>query len=112
MRQFASRFCRRPVEGRDCPLREPLSDSPQVVSYGLSVLHVTVPDEVHGALKDRAQAHGRSTEAKVRDIIARAVLPEGRPKAGDVLCDIWEGADISGVSFERDRTAHEPMSFE
>lgn len=71
-----------------------------------------LPDEVHRALRARASEHGRSTEAEARDIIARAVLPDTRPKAGDLLCDIWRGADVSGVTFERDKTAHEPMSFE
>jgi plasmid stability protein len=71
-----------------------------------------LPDVVHRALKVRAVAHGRSTEAEVRDIIARAVLPEARPKAGDLLSEIWNGADVSGVTFERDKTPHDPLTFE
>ncbi len=71
-----------------------------------------LPDEVHRALKAQAKKHGRSTEAEARDIIAIAVLPDSRPKAGDLLCDIWKGADISGVTFDRDTLAHEPISFE
>ena len=71
-----------------------------------------LPDEVHRALKMRANEHGRSTEAEARDIIARAVLPDARPKAGDLLCGIWQGADISEVTFERDKAPHEPVSFE
>ena len=70
-----------------------------------------LPEEVHRALKARATAHGRSAEAEVREIIAEAVLPEGRPKAGDLLCGIWKGADVSGLSFERDRTPREPVDF-
>jgi antitoxin FitA len=70
-----------------------------------------LPEEVHRALKVRAQAHGRSTEAEARDIIASAVLPDVRPQAGDLLCGIWTGADVSGVTFERDVTPHEPMRF-
>jgi plasmid stability protein len=70
-----------------------------------------LPDEVHRALKARAIEHGRSAEAEARDIIARAVLPEGRPKAGDLLLDIWKGVDASAVILERDRTPHEPMDF-
>jgi plasmid stability protein len=66
-------------------------------------------DEVHRALKARAREHGRSTEAEARDIIARAVLPEARPRVGDLLVDIWNGADLSDVDFERDKTPHEPM---
>lgn len=71
-----------------------------------------LPDEVHRALKARASEHGRSTEAEARDIIARAVLPDNRPKAGDLLCGIWKGAEVSGAIFERDKNPHEPMSFE
>jgi plasmid stability protein len=71
-----------------------------------------LPEEVHRALKARASAHGRSAEAEVREIIAQAVLPQDRPKAGDLLCGIWKGADVSGLSFERDQTPHEPLSFE
>lgn len=70
-----------------------------------------LPDEVHRALKIRASEHGRSTEAEARDIIARAVLPDARPKAGDLLCDIWQGADMSEVTFEREKTPYEPVSF-
>ena len=71
-----------------------------------------LPDEVHRALKARASAHGRSTEAEARDIIALAVLPDTRPKAGELLCGIWRGSDTSSVMFERDKTPHSPMSFE
>jgi plasmid stability protein len=78
---------------------------PQIVVRQLS-------DEVHRALKSRAAEHGRSTEAEAREIIAQAVLPETRPRVGDILTGIWRGADLSGVTFERDRTPHEPMSFE
>jgi plasmid stability protein len=68
-----------------------------------------LPDEVHRALKARASAHGRSTEAEARDILARAVMPDGSPKVGELLADIWKGADLSDVSFERDKTPHEPL---
>ncbi len=71
-----------------------------------------LPDEVHRALTTRARAHGRSTEAEARDILASAVLPDARPKAGDLLCGIWKGADMSEVKFERDKTPHKPLSFE
>ena len=71
-----------------------------------------LPDEVHRALKARASEHGRSTEAEARDIIAQAVLPNTRRKAGDLLCSIWKGSDVSSVIFERDKTPHNPMDFE
>lgn len=78
---------------------------PQIIVRQLS-------DEVHRALKARATEHGRSTEAEARDIIAHAVLPDTRPKVGDLLCGIWQGADVSDLTFERDKTPHSPMSFE
>lgn len=71
-----------------------------------------IPDEVHRALKARAIKHGKSAEAEIRDILAQAVLPQTRKKAGDVLCEIWQGSDTSRLVFERDQTPHEPMSFE
>lgn len=71
-----------------------------------------IPDEVHRALKARASERGRSAEAEVRDILAEALLPESRPKAGDVLTGIWRGADTSELVFERDQTPHEPVTFE
>jgi plasmid stability protein len=71
-----------------------------------------IPDEVHRALKARAREHGQSAEAEVRDILSRAVLPDTRRKAGDLMCGVWEGAETGQVVFNRDQTPHEPMSFE
>lgn len=71
-----------------------------------------IPDEVHRALKARAAAHGRSAEAELREILARAVPPESRPRAGDLLCSIWAGADTAEFAIERDHRAPEPVSFE
>jgi plasmid stability protein len=78
---------------------------PQIIVRQLS-------DEVHRALKVRASEHGRSTEAEARDIIARAVLPDTRPKAGDLLRGIWRGADVSELTIERDKTPHSPIDLE
>ena len=71
-----------------------------------------IPDEVHRALKAQAAAHGRSAEAELREIIARAVLPESRPRAGDLMRSIWDGAETDDLSIERDRTPAEPGRFE
>ena len=71
-----------------------------------------IPDEVHRALKAQAAAHGRSAEAELREIIARAVLREGRPRAGDLMRGIWSGAETSDLTLERDRTPVEPACFE
>ncbi|KVD13988.1 plasmid stability protein [Burkholderia ubonensis] len=71
-----------------------------------------LPDEVHRALRVRAAQHGRSTEAEVRDILEKAVQPEGRVKLGTLLAEI--GRDIGGVDLDiqRDKTPAEPMNFE
>ncbi|KVN99059.1 FitA-like ribbon-helix-helix domain-containing protein [Burkholderia ubonensis] len=71
-----------------------------------------LPDEVHRALRVRAAQHGRSTEAEVRDILEKAVQPEGRVKLGTLLAEI--GRDIGGVDLDiqRDKTPTEPMNFE
>ncbi|KVG35082.1 plasmid stability protein [Burkholderia ubonensis] len=71
-----------------------------------------LPDEVHRALRVRAAQHGRSTEAEVRDILEKAVQPEGRVKLGALLAEI--GREIGGVDLDiqRDKTPTEPMSFE
>lgn len=71
-----------------------------------------IPEEVHRALKAQAAAHGRSAEAELREIIARAVLPQSRPRAGDLMRSIWAGAETNGVSVERDQTTAEPAGFE
>ncbi|KVO47988.1 plasmid stability protein [Burkholderia ubonensis] len=71
-----------------------------------------LPDEVHRALRVRAAQHGRSTEAEVRDILEKAVRPEGRVKLGMLLAEI--GREIGGVDLDiqRDKTPTEPMNFE
>ncbi|KVN86599.1 plasmid stability protein [Burkholderia ubonensis] len=71
-----------------------------------------LPDEVHRALRVRAAQHGRSTEAEVRDILEKAVRPEGRVKLGTLLAEI--GREIGGVDLDiqRDKTPTEPMNFE
>lgn len=47
-----------------------------------------LPDEVHRAIRIQAAHHGRSTEAEIRDILERAVKPEGRVKLGSFLASI------------------------
>ena len=71
-----------------------------------------LPDEVHRALKAQAHASGRSAEAEARSILAQALNAKDRPKAGDMLADIWSGTDLDSVEINRDRTPHEPLDFE
>ncbi|MES0873714.1 FitA-like ribbon-helix-helix domain-containing protein [Sinimarinibacterium thermocellulolyticum] len=62
-----------------------------------------LPLDVHQALKTRARAHGRSTEAEVRAILQDAARPEGDVRVGDLLVSI--GKSIGGVELDirRDR---------
>ena len=75
-----------------------------------------LPDAVHAALRTRARRLGMSAEALVRDILTHEFLPEAAPRPGaglgDRLAAIWEGADLEGLSFERDDAPHEPPRFE
>lgn len=68
-----------------------------------------LPDEVHRALKAQAREHGRSAEAEARAILSEALGKDRRLGAGDMLADIWAGADLTDVEIERDRTPHEPL---
>jgi antitoxin FitA len=83
----------------------------------MSVITVrSLSDEVHRALRLRAAAHGRSTEAEVRDILARAALPEGRLKIGSELRRFVETLDGGGggveLELQREQAPIEPASFE
>lgn len=53
-------------------------------------------EETHRALKARATAHHRSTEAEVRSILDAAVSSPDRPRLGTLLATIGEqtGADL------------------
>jgi plasmid stability protein len=76
-----------------------------------------VPEDVHRALRVRAALHGRSAEAEIRDILAKAAKPEGRVKLGSLLASIGSEAGLSNADVEalnglRDKTPAEPASFE
>ncbi|GAB3488054.1 FitA-like ribbon-helix-helix domain-containing protein [Flexivirga lutea] len=64
-------------------------------------------EETHRALKARAAAHGRSTEAEVRAILDEATSDSER--LGTLLVSI--GAEAGGVDLpvERDHTSREPL---
>jgi plasmid stability protein len=68
-------------------------------------------EETHRALKARAAAHNRSTEAEVRAILDAAVAPADRLKIGSLLASI--GRDAGGVELDiaRDNTVREPSDF-
>lgn len=80
----------------------------------MAVLTVrNIPDEVHRALRVRAARHGRSTEAEVREILAAAVVPEGRLLLGDALASLGRELaltddDVATLETVRDRTLATP----
>lgn len=57
-----------------------------------------LPEETHRALKARARAHGRSTEAEVRAILEEAAAPEDRTRLGSLLAGI--GRETGGVELD------------
>jgi plasmid stability protein len=77
-----------------------------------SVVIRNLPEATHRALRARAAAAGRSTEAEIRVILENAARPENRVKLGSLLAEI--GREIGGVELEieRDKTPTEPASFE
>ncbi|GAB6194631.1 FitA-like ribbon-helix-helix domain-containing protein [Desulfocastanea catecholica] len=76
-----------------------------------------VPDEVHRALRVRAAQHGRSAEAEIREILEKAVQPEGRVKLGSLLANIGRKINLSDDEFSvfeqsRDKSPAKPVDFE
>ena len=76
-----------------------------------------VPEDVHRALRVRAEQHGCSTEAEVREILAVAFKPENRVLVGDALAAIGRKSGLTDEDFAilesvRDRTPAEPPRFE
>ncbi len=68
-------------------------------------------DETHRALKARAAAHHRSTEAEVRAILDAAVASGERLRLGTLLSDV--GRSVGGVELTvvRQGTPAEPPDF-
>ncbi len=86
----------------------------------MAVLTVrNLPDEVHRALRLRASQNGRSTEAEVRAILESVVKPPERVQLGTLLQEMSRRAGLTNEDVDelernmaRDRTPHEPISFE
>lgn len=66
-------------------------------------------DATHRALKARAAASHRSTEAEVRAILDAAVSSPGRVKVGSLLASIGQGAGGIEVTVTREKTSREPL---
>ena len=83
-----------------------------------SITISNVPDELHRALRLRAERHGRSTEAEIRDILEQAAKPEGDLKLGSLLASIAREAkglteaEAAQLDRLRDKTPVEPITFE
>ncbi|GKS86976.1 plasmid stabilization protein [Acidovorax sp. SUPP1855] len=76
-----------------------------------------VPDDVHRALRLRAERHGHSTEAEVRLILATVVKPSQRVRLGDSLAALGRKIGLSNQDFEvfeqvRDKAPATPAKFE
>jgi len=71
-----------------------------------------LPDEIHRALKVRAAAHGRSTEAEIRDILEEAALPKDRVKIGSALAALARPLGGIDLDITRDKSPLEPAAFE
>ena len=65
--------------------------------------------ETHRALKARAAAHGRSTEAEVRAILDHAVAPAGPLRLGSLLASIGEDAGGVDLDVSRRQETGEPV---
>lgn len=81
----------------------------------MAVLTVrSLADELVFALKARAKAHGRSTEAEVREILREAVMPSEQVGLGHVLQELAQTYAISDSEVDtilavRDQTPSEPL---
>jgi plasmid stability protein len=76
-----------------------------------------LPEATHRALKARAAAHGRSTEAEIRDILETAVKPAQRVRLGDALAALGRKVGLTNEDFAvfeqaRDKAPAKPMGFE
>jgi plasmid stability protein len=76
-----------------------------------------VSEEVHRALRARADRHGQSMEAEVRDILEAAVSPRGRVKLGSLLADMGRQAKLRDEEFAvfeqvRDKTPSRGLDLE
>nr|DAR48767.1 MAG TPA: Plasmid stability protein [Inoviridae sp.] len=87
-------------------------DSIQTTSKGTDMPSITVrnlSEETHRALKARALAAGRSTEAEIRLILDQAARPKQRIRLGSLLSDI--GREAGGVDLDIERQEQTEVRF-
>ena len=75
-----------------------------------------LPEDVHRALRVRAAQHGCSTEAEVRDILARVVKPGTRVRLGEALAALGREIGLTNKDFEAfdnvtDKKPAKPLRF-
>jgi plasmid stability protein len=68
-------------------------------------------DETHRALKARALAHGRSTEAEVRAILQDAVAPDDQIGLGTRIHRAAVAAGGYELDLPRSKASTEPIDF-
>lgn len=71
-----------------------------------------LPEEIHRALRLRAAAHCRSTEAEIRVILEEAVRPPARVKIGSALAAFGQRFGGTDLDVARDETPPRAASFE
>jgi plasmid stability protein len=72
-----------------------------------------LPEETHRALKQRAKAHGRSTEAEIRDILKAAVSSKSGLKVGTTLAELGKRhGGLDDIKMERSDDLPKPADFE
>lgn len=71
-----------------------------------------LPEEAHRALKQRAAARGRSTEAEIREILEAAVKPSTRVKVGSELAAFGRRHGGLNLDHGHDRTPAKGAHFE
>lgn len=74
-----------------------------------------IPEEVHRAIRVRAEKHGHSLQAEMREILTNAVKSKDRVKLGDLLADIGKEVKLSNeemVVFERNKSPASSVSFD
>ncbi len=74
----------------------------------------SLADGVVFALKARAKAQGRNTEAEVREILREAVMPSDQVGLGFALQELVQtyaisDSEVDGILMARDKTLAEPL---
>ena len=69
-------------------------------------------EEAHRAIKQRARAHGVSTEAEMRSILEQAVIPKERIKFGTAIYEMSRAFGGVDLDIRRDPSPGDYATFE